>query len=152
MSDTPRTNELKLRGLRDNLTPRARIVAYHSLCETLECELTASRAEVERLRTERLHGRGAALEAGIDGGTMADVITALHKRAESAQRALAGAQAKIDALMLEYCPDEMTHEQVENWGKHQRALSEHAAPQILDPSVYDETDQHIVAAERKHKR
>ncbi len=29
-------------------------------------------------------------------------------------------QARIDALMLEYCPDEMTPEQVENWGKHQR--------------------------------
>ena len=28
-------------------------------------------------------------------------------------------QAKIDALMLEYCPDEMTEEQMDNWGKHQ---------------------------------
>jgi len=33
------------------------------------------------------------------------------------------AQAKIDALMLEYCPDEMTPEQLENWGKHQRRVS-----------------------------
>ena len=30
-------------------------------------------------------------------------------------------QAKIDALMLEYCPDEMTPEQVSEWGRHQRA-------------------------------
>ena len=28
-------------------------------------------------------------------------------------------QAKIDSLMLEYCPDEMTKEQIENWEKHQ---------------------------------
>lgn len=28
-------------------------------------------------------------------------------------------QAKIDALMLEYCEDEMTVEQVANWMKHQ---------------------------------
>jgi hypothetical protein len=28
-------------------------------------------------------------------------------------------QAKIDSLMLEYCPDEMTEEQFENWGKRQ---------------------------------
>lgn len=28
-------------------------------------------------------------------------------------------QAKIDWLMLEYCPDEMTPEQIEEWGKHQ---------------------------------
>ena len=26
---------------------------------------------------------------------------------------------KIDSLMLEYCPDEMTKEQIENWEKHQ---------------------------------
>ena len=28
-------------------------------------------------------------------------------------------QAKIDSLMLEYCSDEMTEEQLEIWGKHQ---------------------------------
>ena len=28
-------------------------------------------------------------------------------------------QAKIDALMLEFCPEEMTQEQVDNWMKHQ---------------------------------
>lgn len=29
-------------------------------------------------------------------------------------------QAVIDRLMLEYCPSEMTEEQLENWAKHQR--------------------------------
>ena len=29
-------------------------------------------------------------------------------------------QAKIDELMLEYCPDEMTAEQLEEWAKHQQ--------------------------------
>ena len=29
-------------------------------------------------------------------------------------------QAIIDELMLEYCPDEMTKEQIENWEKYQR--------------------------------
>ena len=33
-------------------------------------------------------------------------------------------QAKIDSLMLEYCPDEMTPQQAENWCKHQRPLDE----------------------------
>ena len=32
---------------------------------------------------------------------------------------IASLQAKIDALMLEYCPEEMTPEQMEGWGKHQ---------------------------------
>ncbi len=28
-------------------------------------------------------------------------------------------QAKIDELMLEYCPEDMTKEQLQEWGKHQ---------------------------------
>ena len=34
------------------------------------------------------------------------------------------AQAKIDALMLEYCPDEMTDEQLKRWGECQVAVPE----------------------------
>jgi hypothetical protein len=29
-------------------------------------------------------------------------------------------QAEVDWLMLEYCADEMTVEQLENWAKHQK--------------------------------
>ena len=32
-------------------------------------------------------------------------------------------RAKLDRLMIEYCPDEMTPEQMENWGKHQRPVT-----------------------------
>lgn len=31
-------------------------------------------------------------------------------------------QAQVDRLMLEYCPDEMTEEQFENWAKHQKPV------------------------------
>lgn len=31
-------------------------------------------------------------------------------------------QAKLDRLMLEYCPEEMTPEQLANWAKHQRPV------------------------------
>ena len=31
-------------------------------------------------------------------------------------------QAQIDALILEYCPDEMTTEQITNWEKHQKTV------------------------------
>jgi hypothetical protein len=31
-------------------------------------------------------------------------------------------QAKIDSLMLEYCPDEMTLSQITEWAKHQRQV------------------------------
>ena len=34
--------------------------------------------------------------------------------------AVARVQARIGALMLEYCPDEMTPEQVAEWARHQR--------------------------------
>jgi hypothetical protein len=32
-------------------------------------------------------------------------------------------QAKIDALMLEYCPDEMTPQQLANYEFHQKAVA-----------------------------
>lgn len=31
-------------------------------------------------------------------------------------------QARVDALMLEYCPDEMTPEQIAEWERHQQAV------------------------------
>ena len=33
-------------------------------------------------------------------------------------------EATIDALMLEYCPAEMTPEQIDKWGKNQRPIKE----------------------------
>ena len=41
-----------------------------------------------------------------------------HELAE-AKAKLEAAQAKIDALMLEYCPDEMSEEQRAEWARHQ---------------------------------
>lgn len=42
----------------------------------------------------------------------------------------AALQAKIDALMLEHCPDEMTPEQRAEWVKHQRAVTGEEAKRI----------------------
>lgn len=47
-----------------------------------------------------------------------DALAALDGLARYAQHK----QAKIDALMLEYCPDEMTPEQIAEWERHQRAV------------------------------
>lgn len=33
-------------------------------------------------------------------------------------------QAKIDSLMLEYCPDKMTQEQKDNWANHQKPFGD----------------------------
>jgi hypothetical protein len=35
-----------------------------------------------------------------------------------------GLQAKVDALMLEYCPSEMNDNQLAEWASHQKVASE----------------------------
>lgn len=47
----------------------------------------------------------------------ADLIEALRQQ-------LAAKQAEVDALMLEYCPNEMTPEQLEEWGRNQVPVKE----------------------------
>lgn len=49
-------------------------------------------------------------------------------------------QAKIDALMLEYCPDEMTAEQLEEWARSQGIYRDEpakAAPPPPEPVVHE---------------
>jgi hypothetical protein len=56
-----------------------------------------------------------------------DLLHQLHNKTDTEriaelERQNAALQAKIDALMLEYCPDEMTFEQKEEWARHQRPV------------------------------
>lgn len=44
---------------------------------------------------------------------------AVLRHAEQLEREVGARQAEIDRLMLEYCPAEMTPEQIDNWKKHQ---------------------------------
>ena len=61
----------------------------------------------------------------IDGIDARDAtIDLLEKYVVELKQCEAGLQAKTDALMLEYCPDEMTEEQLENWGRHQTPAKE----------------------------
>lgn len=46
-------------------------------------------------------------------------------------------EARIDALMLDHCPDEMTREQRENWAKHQRAATK-AERDAIDAAMSQE--------------
>ena len=46
----------------------------------------------------------------------------LYEEIESLRQQLAAKQSEVDALMLEYCPNEMTQEQLDNWAAHQRAV------------------------------
>lgn len=63
--------------------------------------------------------REAKANAALIASCNPTAIRSLIERLEAAERDAQAKQAKIDALMLEYCPDEMTPEQVEEWGRHQ---------------------------------
>ena len=67
----------------------------------IQAEALLDALEVERVMVERLSARI------IDRS-----ITIMQQ------------QVTIDALMLEHCPDEMTPEQVDEWGKNQRPIKE----------------------------
>lgn len=48
------------------------------------------------------------------------VIDALENTIEFLDMEIDDKQAKIDTLMLEYCPDEMTQEQILDWSNNQQ--------------------------------
>lgn len=50
--------------------------------------------------------------------------------AEAAARKADALQAQLDALMLEYCPEEMTEAQKANWAKHQKPASEEQQAEV----------------------
>ena len=50
--------------------------------------------------------------------------------AEVTARKADALQAQLDALMMEFCPDEMTEAQKENWAKHQRPVSDNMQREI----------------------
>jgi hypothetical protein len=52
-----------------------------------------------------------------------DAWNADKDRIKQLEQQLAAKQAKIDELMLEYCPDEMTDEQLAEYARHQVQLS-----------------------------
>lgn len=51
-------------------------------------------------------------------------IAELYELALNQARTIRAKQAEIDRLMLEYCPDEMTPEQIAEWGANQKPITE----------------------------
>lgn len=45
------------------------------------------------------------------------------KERDTARRDCEALQAQVDALMLEFCPEDMTPEQIARWGRHQERVS-----------------------------
>lgn len=90
-------------------------------------------AEHERtiasLRQELEEARAALVNLGVTPAEAKAGLMRVKKREqlidtqavtiELLRRELAHKQSQIDSLMLEYCPDEMTEEQIAEWSKHQ---------------------------------
>lgn len=111
-------------------------------------KLVENQEEIERLRRIEEEARNLVVQAGLHcelpaltaelGNEIARHLRQLapHQREREAARLLRDAleglqglaryaqhqQARIDALMLEYCPDEMTPEQIAEWERHQRPV------------------------------
>jgi hypothetical protein len=70
----------------------------------------------------------------LDGvNRYAQLVSAVLALAEQRHTAkVAELEARIDALMLEHCPDEMTPEQVAEWAKHQKPAEEAAPVKCID--------------------
>lgn len=67
--------------------------------------------------------RAAFINAITEEGTKAEAVEWLQKTWNElcqTKHKVQAKQAEIDRLMLEFCPDEMTPEQVDEWNRHQR--------------------------------
>jgi hypothetical protein len=89
--------------------------AGHYLTRAIE-RVTQER-DALRLEVARTY----AMWTGRDGMSL-PLSDAVGEVVSELQGRLDSKQAHIDALMLEYCPEDMTPEQVETWGNHQRAV------------------------------
>lgn len=79
-------------------------------------QLFQLRTTIERLETEN---------AELKEQMAADInyMKVKGKELQAAEGRASDLQAQIDRLMLEYCPDEMTPEQIENYERNQQALA-----------------------------
>lgn len=62
-------------------------------------------------------------EYWFNGATYRAKYDKAHPVYLAAKEAWDAQQAEIDRLMLEYCPEEMTPAQVEEWGRNQKPVS-----------------------------
>ena len=81
------------------------------------------RAAIQKANNEANHLRQRLMRAEHHGNVMQGF-------AEVAARKADALQAQLDALMLEFCPDEMTDAQRENWARHQKPVSDDTQREI----------------------
>jgi chromosome segregation ATPase len=82
--------------------------------------LSQLQAENAELRRELDYAEMAASAEAKFADEMKAERDAARRELEEAQKDAGAKQAEIDRLMLEYCPDEMTTDQMAEWAAHQR--------------------------------
>ncbi len=80
-----------------------------------------NRNTVDQQARDLLERIGVADAKTFSSGDLVELANLIDGK-ESLRQQLAAAQAKIDELMLEHCPDEMTPEQIAEWAKHQEVV------------------------------
>ncbi len=103
---------------------------YLTFAKTIEIDelrtaLEASQNEVMKLQKEVKHWKAnhADLKERLHVAThRTDLPSDRLPLFDEYKRKIAHQQYLIDSLMIEYCPDEMTEEQWENWKVHQRKV------------------------------
>lgn len=119
---------LQIAALLSDRAASARFLAVGYVLRNLKGESFAAGSNTAADAWRYLFGHYAA--------TLAEVKS--HEEAgwrveECAASDRAAMQAQIDRLMLEYCPEEMTPEQVENWGRHQKAAPLESGASVQSP-------------------
>jgi hypothetical protein len=71
-----------------------------------------------------VEAEGKATRVGSPIKKLENVIESQQAANQSLVKIIDGLQARIDELMQEYCPDEMTDNQWDEWEKHQVAVVE----------------------------
>ena len=68
-----------------------------------------------------------------------------RERSSRLRQQLAAKQAEVDALMLEYCPSEMSQEQLNNWAAHQRPAERDEQAEVFRVEV-ESLRQHLIGS------
>ena len=122
-----RENDPMIEALRTEIERLRTIVG----CECSECQADEDRAAAEyaALQKDALRYREIVADVHTCGPTCRKTPACaeradLREEIERLCAQVAALQARVDALMLEFCPEEMSAEQVAEWARHQRPASE----------------------------
>ena len=100
------------------------------------------------MTAEGLHSKG---DIAMELAYRDKQIHNLNKIIDGLLASLDVQQAKIDRLMLEYCPDEMTDEQVKEWGRNQCPTDSHLW-EHTDHTMYESFYKCRVCGKEKMER